>query len=287
MTTKVYESALSTDNSLVDRAVAILSRSPAALITDIDGTISPIVPVPSEARVLPEAVDALSRLATMLPVVAVVTGRRVEDAKRMVGLPNLTYIGNHGLEYAGPDGPVYAAEAVPYVERLERALAEIASHLYSPGLLIENKGITASLHYRLAAEPLAAREEILAAIARSPSARELAVEHGRLVVNLLPPVNVDKGVAVAALAREYGLQGVVYLGDDCTDLHAFRALALLRQEGISTLDIAVGTSEATIQVRAEATALVRSVPEAADFLGQVAAEMRARGEPRPDPSRSA
>ncbi len=266
----MYESALPLDNSLVARALAVVSRSPAGVITDIDGTISPIVPLPSEARVLPRAAAALTRLAALLPVVAVVTGRRVPDAQRMVGVPDLVYIGNHGLEYASAAGPVYAAEAEPYVPLLEQALAEITLGLKTPGILVENKGLTASLHYRLAPHPLPARQEIVDAIAASRSASLLVVEHGRLVVNLLPPVRLDKGTAVRTLVEEHGLRGVVYLGDDCTDVHAFHALDALRAEGVATLELAVGTSEGTIDVRAEAEAVLPSVPAAADFLWELA-----------------
>ncbi|HEV7664378.1 MAG TPA: trehalose-phosphatase, partial [Chloroflexota bacterium] len=95
----MYESASSGDNaSLVLQVVGLLAAGRAGLVTDVDGTISPIVARPEDAAVLPAARDALAGLSHLLSMVAVVSGRRASDARAMVGVDGLVYVGNHGLE---------------------------------------------------------------------------------------------------------------------------------------------------------------------------------------------
>jgi trehalose 6-phosphate phosphatase len=279
----LYESATHIDNAaLVEQVLEALQHEPAGLITDIDGTISPIVRRPEEAYVLPLAQSALRRLRDCLSVVAVVSGRTVADAQRMVGVDGLTYIGNHGLEIWMGDRPYTLPEARPWIARMATVLAALKERVAMDGILLENKGASASIHYRLARDPEAARSAILDALAAVPGTGELRVEEGRMVVNLLPPLRVSKGSAVRWLARERRLQGVVYLGDDVTDAHAFKALAAMRaEEGRHTLSVAVLAQESPGSVRKLADAAVGSVQEAAQLLDSVANRLAAR-----TPSRS-
>ena len=102
----MYESASEGDNgSLVDHVVDLLRSGRAGLLTDVDGTISPIVANPQDAFVLPRSCLALTALRDVLTLVAVVSGRRVLDTRRMVGIDGLTYVGNHGFEVLGAGGP--------------------------------------------------------------------------------------------------------------------------------------------------------------------------------------
>jgi trehalose 6-phosphate phosphatase len=265
----VYESASQTDNApeLVQRVVALLGSGRAGLVTDIDGTISPIVARPEEARVLPRARQALERLRHRLALVAVVSGRTVADARGMVDVDGLTYVGNHGLEILSERGPELVPEARPWVPRLAAVLGQIQREYLESGVLIENKGATASLHYRLAADPGRTRRELLDLLARRAITSGLRVEEGRMVINLLPPLTVTKGSAVSWLVRTHHLDRLVYLGDDLTDAHAFSALAVLRQNGEArTLGIGVLTPETPPSVRQLADTCVQSVQEVADLL---------------------
>ncbi len=258
--------------------VAVLSRQPAGLVTDVDGTISPIAAVPAEARVLPQARAALQRLARRLALVAVVSGRSVADAQRLVGLDGLTYVGNHGLELVGPHGPQPVEAARPYVPLLAAALDQVAPQLTLAGILVENKGVSASLHYRLAVDREAARRQLLDALAHAPAAQRFRLEEGRLVVNLLPPIPISKGTVVRLLATDHRLRALVYLGDDVTDLHAFRALRDLRETaGLHTLALAVGTPEAAAEVHQAVDARLPSPRAAAALLADVAAALPATG----------
>jgi trehalose 6-phosphate phosphatase len=268
----VYESASQGDNgSLVDAVVNLLEGGRSGLVTDVDGTISPIVALPDEARLLPEARRALCELRDLVTLVAVVSGRTAVDARSMVGIDGVTYVGNHGFEVLRGGGPEIVPAAHDWVPRVAAAVEAVRAHVQQPGVLIENKGATASLHYRLAPDPGRARQELLEIVAKVALTSRLQVEEGRLVINLLPPLGVSKGSVVSWLVAEHRLERVVYLGDDETDAHAFRALQVLRQSGeVRTLAIAVVGPETPLSVRQLADATLPSVEAVADLLCRVA-----------------
>jgi len=276
----VYESGSDSFNSLrlIEKVATLLQEDRAGLITDVDGTISPIVTHPEDARVLPTAKAALKELREQIALVAVVSGRAVNDARAMVNVEGLTYVGNHGLEVWSPDGPVVPPEARPWVPRLAKVLDEIEKQVRCPGVTIENKGVTGSLHYRLALQPDEARRELLEILAHSVLASGLRLEEGRMVLNVLPPLTVSKGSAVSWLAKEHRLTRLVYLGDDVTDAHAFRALKMLQEtSGMGTLSIGVIGSETPLNVRQLADEHVPSVEAVAEVLCGVAEELRNTG----------
>jgi trehalose 6-phosphate phosphatase len=297
------------DGSLVvRRASEVLRHGRAALITDVDGTISPIVDRPEDAYVLPAAREALLGLRDLLVLVAVVSGRSVSDARQMVNVEGLTYVGNHGLEIWSSQGAQLVPEARPWVPRIAAVLGEVARRLEADtdtasaesasderetsvdpargkltGIRIENKGASASLHYRLAPDATRARRELLTILARYAVTSGLRVEEGRMVINLLPPLTVTKGSAVTWLVREHALQSVVYLGDDTTDAHAFKALGVLRQsDRIQTLGVGVLGPDSPPSVRQLADVTLSSVNAVADVLSGVLDGLRSSAtmEPR-------
>jgi trehalose 6-phosphate phosphatase len=268
---EVYASDSDSDNAaLARRVLELVGRGRSGIVTDVDGTISPIARRPEQAIVLPDARRALEGLRDQLRVVAVVTGRSVEDARRMVGVDGLTYIGNHGLEVFTDGQAEIAPEARAWVPRLAAVLAQVTEGMdpaLTAGVIVENKGATATLHYRLTPDPDQARQHLLEILARCAVTSGLRVEEGRRVINLLPPLTITKGSAVSWLVREHALDGVVYLGDDITDAHAFGALDLLRQTGhVRTLGIGVVGPETPAIVRQLADATVPSVASVAELL---------------------
>lgn len=272
-------------NPLVERVVAVLARQPAGLLTDIDGTISRIAPTPDAATVDPAVAADLARLAGKLAVVAAITGRAATDAARLIGVPRLLYIGNHGLEWrlpatsATPAQTIVEPAAVPYVALLAETLAEVERAVAAAGLsgiLIENKGVTASIHYRLAPDPVAARVALL------PIARALATAHGfrltegRLVLELRPPVRISKGTALKALVERHRLAGVVFFGDDVTDLDAMAELRRLREAGqLAGLNVGVAVPESPPELHQLADLLVDRVDRATALLAAVADRLTA------------
>src|SRR6185503_4316847 len=130
----------------------------------------------------------LAGLHGILALVAVVSGRTAADARAMVGIPGLIYVGNHGLEIWSERGAEIVPEARPWVPRLAAVLEDVTRQLrHSDGILVENKGATASLHYRLAPDPEQARRDLLELLARCALTSGLRIEEGRMVINLLPP----------------------------------------------------------------------------------------------------
>ena len=272
------------DPGLLARCRAVLRHQPAGMLSDIDGTLSAIAPTPGAAFVGEGIKESLRRLTERLALVAVVTGRAAEAGRAMVGLDELLYVGNHGMERLR--GPIHTAHpaAVASVAALGAALAEIGEALAASPLaavaLVEHKGLTGTVHYRLAPDQAAAREILGPLVAGVAAKHGLRVTAGRAILELRPPVRIDKGTAVADLLAEHGLRGAIFLGDDLTDIDAFAALAAARAAGTAeTLAIAVLGPETLPVVRAAVDATVPGVAGTAALLAALAADPTGDGEP--------
>jgi trehalose-phosphatase len=232
-----------------------LEGHPLALMLDIDGTISPIAPTPEQAIVPIETRDLIRRLAATTGVhVALVTGRSVTDAQRMIMVEHAWIVGNHGLEISGPDMPATPVpEARPFEETMAKACTMLSPLVRAtPGAFVEDKRLTISVHYRLA-RPDQARA--LVALAHDV-ARVLGLRatDGRRVVDLRPVLDVDKGTAVLDFAKRVGaLQNtasLLFAGDDTTDEDAFVALGVRAPHAV-TVRVQGDESEQTVETAAE------------------------------------
>jgi len=228
------------------RAAALAHARPILVITDFDGTLSPIVEVPGDARIVPAARRALARLGVLadaLPegalVVAVLSGRDAADVARRVGVRGIRYLGQHGIEQGRLGSEPGARPVVETDSSLDAAgtdlarLAERAADgLGRPDWLsIEPKGASIGLHYRRAGDPEAARASIHAAL--DAAARALGMEHvdrleSRRVVELRPGGAPGKGDAAQRLIDEVRPASVLITGDDRTDVDGFRVVRRLR-----------------------------------------------------------
>ena len=246
----------------LDRISAILAHSPSGLITDVDGTIAHITDSPEETTVSQRCRSALSILVSRLALVAVLTGRGARLARDMVDVDGAVYRGNHGME-TWRDGRLEVRDDASEYAPAIHALAErLRSSPAAPGLLVEDKGVSASLHYRLSQEPERARALILEELARSPEANGMVITEGKLVVEVRPPVRVDKGTSLRELAQEHGLRSMICMGDDTTDVDAFVALHSLTAEGACDgLAIGVMGDDTPAAVEREADLLLRGVGE--------------------------
>jgi trehalose 6-phosphate phosphatase len=142
----------------------------------------------------------------------------------MVGIDGMVYIGNHGLERLVKGHPEFPQNVQQYLTVVKSVIKELTQLLSIEGITIENKGVTATIHYRLCREPQLAEKEIMSAIKASPQASSLRIIKERMAIDLLPPIKMDKGTAVLDLIQEYNLQAGIYVGDDATDIDAFRAI---------------------------------------------------------------
>ena len=251
---------ISSDAEIRRRLQAVLDCPPVGLLLDIDGTISPIAATPDGASV-PEPIRVLlGRLATRLPLVAAVSGRAAADAARMVDVAGMVYAGNHGLEMLRDGLSVPLPEAAPFQDAIRNVLRAAKAELPLPGLIFENKGLTASVHYRLAGDPAAAGAEAGTVLERLASMHGLRLTSGRMVWEIRPPLEANKGTAVRRLVEEYRLRGVIFCGDDRTDVDAFTVLSDLRPAGIcDTLNVGVAAAETPWEVQAGADVLVDGV----------------------------
>ena len=250
-----------------DDALDTLIRQPRlGLVTDMDGTISPIVGDPFGAQVTPRARDLLAALKAHLALVAVVSGRSAADVRERVGVPGLVAVGNHGLEIwadgalrLAPEGDAYR----PAIQAAHRALGP----LVLDGMVIQDKRITLSVHYRNVADPDAVEavfEPIIQAVADENG---LGFFRGRRVFELRPPVAINKGTAFRHLVADYALDGAVYLGDDVTDADALRAARDLRASGACyALALGVESDETPDSVRDSSDALLSGVSGVEAFL---------------------
>jgi len=213
-----------------------LLRDPAhALVaSDFDGTLSPIVPDPREARAHPGAEPALARLASVVGTVAIITGRPAAEAVALGGFAavrGLVVLGHYGGE-RWQDGRVAAAPVPPGVGTVRRELPGVLAAAGAPeGTWTEDKGNALAVHTRRTADPEAALALLREPLAGLAGRASLALEPGRFVLELRPE-GTDKGSALAALAARAGARSVLFCGDDLGDLAAFAAVRRLRAEGV-------------------------------------------------------
>ena len=240
-----------------------------AVFCDFDGTLAPIVPRPEDARLLDGAREAVLDLLPVARLVAFISGRGLADLETRVDIPGVAYAGNHGMELHRVGHPAEMAEGVAEHVAAIAAFAETwtPTRLEVGDLRIEPKGATLSVHARGARDPEAARL-LMAQIASEALDRGLVPTAGREVLEIRPPVAVDKGTAVRALLAGTGARAALYVGDDRTDADAWSALRALRAAGEldATLGVAVASGEVSPAVREAADVEVAGPAGALDVL---------------------
>jgi trehalose 6-phosphate phosphatase len=246
-----------------------------AVVCDIDGTLAPIVARAEEAAVPPRARAALRALGRRYALVACLSGRQATEARRIVGLDELTYAGNHGLELLAPGAAVACTDSrLGDAPERVRAFAAAAfdRELQSLGVRLEDKDAISALHYRGAPDEQAARTA-LEAVAAEAQRAGLYPHWGRKVLELRPPVAADKGTAITALLADAGVAQALFGGDDNTDLDAFRALRRLQADGRLELAVCVGvdSAEGPAAIPAEADVVVEGPEGFVSLLEQLCA----------------
>ncbi len=240
------------------------------LLSDYDGTLTPIVGRPEDALLSDSAREKLSALAQRPGVsVGIISGRSMEETRSLVSIEGIYYAGNHGLEIEGPGLEWVSPQAEltrALISDLTGALAKALENI--AGVIIEDKGLSLSVHYRLVKED---EQSTVADVFKRvilPFADEarIKVTFGKMVYEVRPPIDWDKGKAVESIRREITslleLEEVltVYLGDDTTDEDAFKVLH--RPEGWS---VYVGNEDAP----SAAEFYLNSVAEVEEFLSRL------------------
>ena len=256
------------------QALEPLRSDPArgAVLLDVDGTLAPIVEHAEDARV-PEATRTiLIEVTKRYGLVACVSGRRAQAARQIVAIGSIAYVGNHGGELL-PPGSTTTLLLDPAIATWGERVAAFAEEAYTPSLRslrvrFEDKGIIVAFHWRGARDEAEA-EAALRDLAAAAERRGLAVHWGRKVLEVRPPVTLEKGHGIAALFNEVlarrgaaegaaedseeagsGVAAAMYVGDDLTDLDAFRELRRMVADGTlgSSLCVAVASDEAPAEL---------------------------------------
>jgi trehalose 6-phosphate phosphatase len=234
------------------RAIVRLARTPRLLVAcDYDGTLSPIVEDPEQARPRPESVGALRALAGLHETTAaVISGRALRDLATLSRLPSEVHlVGSHGSEF--DVGFVHALDE--QAKTLHRGLrgaleALVADH---PGVQLEIKPASVAVHVRRAAPEHA--DAVLNAVRTGPATwTGVQVTEGKAVIELAV-VQTDKGHALDVLRHQAGATAAMFIGDDVTDEKAFARLAG------PDLGIKVGTVDTLAEFSVEDTAMVAIV----------------------------
>jgi trehalose 6-phosphate phosphatase len=235
------------DQSIED-LLAPLTRHPerAALLCDFDGTLAPIERIPDRVELLPGAREVLSALAVRYALVACVSGRRVADVRRLVGVGAIAYIGSHGLEClpAGAGAPRMPASFEAHAAEVSAfARDRFGEELRALGVRLEDKHAIWSFHWRDVPDEERAREA-LERVAHAAAEHGLRPHWGRKVLEIRPSLHFDKGTAVAELLAGTHVSAALYAGDDTTDIDAFRELRGLRRRGRLEHVLCVGVRSA-------------------------------------------
>jgi trehalose 6-phosphate phosphatase len=236
----------------------------AGILTDVDGTLAPIVDRPELAAVPTEATALLGALGERFALVGCISGRQALEARRLVGVEDIAYAGNHGFELLLPGEREPRLD--PSVAGRERDAADFLTELddgelATAGLRVEDKGPIQALHWR-GAEDERGAEARAHEIAAEAGRTELEPRWGRKVLELRPVGGGGKDAAVAALLATDGVTAAIYAGDDRTDLDAFRRLRELRDDGELETAVCVGviSPEAPPGLAEEADLLVDGPP---------------------------
>jgi trehalose 6-phosphate phosphatase len=223
----------------------------AAVLLDVDGTLAPIVERPEDAAVPQETRAEVERLAEKYGLVACISGRPSADARRLVGVDGIEYVGVHGLE-ADPDAQRFAPQLEAFAERIAW-----------PWTVESKAGVTLSFHYREAEDEEEATRRA-EDVARAAKEAGLKPHQGRKVLEVRPPVDADKGTAVRRLLNRRSLSRALYAGDDTTDLDAFRGLD---EAGLDVaLKVSVGSPEMNPRLLTEADLVLDGPGELLRFL---------------------
>jgi trehalose 6-phosphate phosphatase len=267
-----------------EAGLAAIRREPgAALIaTDFDGTLAPIVGDPREARADPGAIRALRGLAGVVGTLAVITGRPAGEAVELGGfdgIPDLIVLGHYGWE-RWQGGTLTAPDSPPGVAAARARLWEVLTAAgVPPRTRIEDKGNALAVHTRGTADPVGALEVLREPLAGLAAETGLAVEPGRMVIELRPP-GMDKGAALTGLVAERKTGPVLFAGDDLGDLAAFAAVRALRAEGHPGVTVCSASGEVS-ELAAEADLVVDGPGGVAALLGSLARSLSPP--PRPAP----
>ena len=265
-------------SALISEALAPLRATPhrTAILLDIDGTLAPIVDHATDASVPESTRQLLIAVAGRYGVVGCVSGRRASEARAMVSIGTITYLGSHGVELlrSGWTEARLDAEVADWARRIQEfGRAADTADTRKLRVRLEDKGAIVAFHWRGAPVEEVARAAV-DAIAQRAQESGLRTHWGRKVLEVRPPIRIDKGVGVRRLLDEVGgdIDSALYVGDDTTDLDAFRALVQLHEEGrlAHIVRVGVASDEGPSEITGEADIVVDGPDGVRELLAALA-----------------
>jgi trehalose 6-phosphate phosphatase len=232
----------------------------AAILLDVDGTLAPIVGHADDARISEPMRSVLSAVARTYGMVGCVSGRRASEARRIVSIGSVAYVGNHGAELLAPSAvePQIDPEMRDWSRRVQDfSRGADTRELQRLRVRLEDKYTIVGFHWRGAPDEDKARAAV-EAVATEAVRAGFETHWGRKVLEVRPPLPINKGVGVRNLLRGSAIEHAMYAGDDVTDLDAFRALGRLMDEGElrTVVRIGVRSDEGPEEIAREADAMV-------------------------------
>jgi trehalose 6-phosphate phosphatase len=256
----------------LDALLEPLRREPerSAVLLDVDGVLAPIVPQPDDAHMPETTRRPLIEIARRYRTVACVSGRRASDARRIVSLGSIAYLGNHGSEILRPGAvaPEFDREVQAWTRRIQGFMREAyGDELRRLRVRLEDKEAIAALHWRGVPDEQSAAAAVRL-VAERAEASGYKTHWGRKVLEIRPPVRIDKGAGIVGLLRDSDLAAAMYVGDDVTDLDAFRGLSELVEMGRvgTAVRIGVSSDEGPAELQEEADAMVDGTDGVRDLL---------------------
>jgi len=245
----------------LDELLKPLKADPArsAVLLDVDGVLAPIVQHADDAHMPETTRRPLIEVARRYGVVACVSGRRASDARRVVSLGSIAYLGSHGSEVLRPGAvvPEMDRELQAWSRRVQRfAHDAFSEEMRRLRIRLEDKEAIAALHWRGVPDEEGAQAAI-EEVARQAQEAGYVTHWGRKVLEIRPPVQIDKGAGIVKLLRDTDLAAALYVGDDTTDVDAFRGLGEL---------VAMGRLGTALRVGVRSDETPAALQEAADVL---------------------
>jgi trehalose 6-phosphate phosphatase len=241
-----------------------------AVLLDVDGVLAPIVQHPDDAHMPETTRRPLIDVAKRYGVVACVSGRRASDARRIVALGSIAYLGSHGSEVLLPGSiaPQLDSELQAWTERVQSFAREhFGEELERLRVRLEDKEAIAALHWRGVPDEEQA-EAAVGQVAKQAEQAGFTVHWGKKVLEIRPPVRIDKGAGIVHLLQDRELAGALYVGDDKTDIDAFHGLDELREKGriAHAVKVGVRSDEGPPELEQGADAMVDGTDGVRDLL---------------------
>ena len=248
------------------RRVASAGRP--GIVMDFDGTLSEIAPTPDSALIEPRSARALQSLVGQFPLVAVLSGRGVWDLADRVGVDGVVYVGNHGAEYIVEGAYQVAGDLVGGATGVSGILAHLKVAVNEPGVQYEDKGFSASVHFRQTSDPAYAARILRDSLSNAPGIERFDTFWGKRVLEIRPLRAMNKGDALEALVEEYELDALMFAGDDTTDVDAMKRMRTM--SGVWSIAVAVRSRETPPALLAAVSHAVDGVCGVSDLLEMLA-----------------